>query len=647
MHTQILAHFLPHTHPLTLVCDPDRVLADEDTLAALAERGFTLVDEPAPLRLRRRVEQARPWTVDHPLIVVTAGSLDQLPYGLWQQGRHVTLALHAFFPNLAYPLVRALTPAQRWRLSQAPPPPRRLARRATVDFLLRHVFAADLAVLRQPAHLVAWLDGYHQRADPLPSVLAERLLAHLRSVPAYADWPLAKLLAGRDAFTAFVRDQWRACVQQQTGQLLKEQPVRYVLDFEADTALQDRLPALVRSGALEPVHVDRPDRLPVWARPAVLSPQEDRRPRRAAELLAALAQHLDAPLADARWERWQAVARAWAELSTLRYDPDSPLDSPRQKACRRLEQRLDAAFLDWLRRRYAPLGSQRLPVPHHVHHVPHYLAYRRRQRQEERVALLVLDGLALADWTLIGPAWRARHPDWRFAERLLLAQIPTVTAVSRQALVGGLRPADFAPTLGTTRAEPDRWAAFWAGEGLSAEACPCVHLALERDRPPPALDSARTRALCLTDTRIDDMIHDATLGAADFQASLRVWLERYSQRLEAVIAGLLARRFTVYLSSDHGHVEARGFGRPSEGLTVDTRGARARIYSDRRAAVSVRQGFSDTVLWSGDGLLPDDVWVLMPQGRRAFATFDETVVTHGGLTLDELVVPLVTITAGS
>jgi len=29
MHTQTLAHFLPHTHPLTLVSDPDRVLADE------------------------------------------------------------------------------------------------------------------------------------------------------------------------------------------------------------------------------------------------------------------------------------------------------------------------------------------------------------------------------------------------------------------------------------------------------------------------------------------------------------------------------------------------------------------------------------------------------------------------------------------
>jgi hypothetical protein len=128
---------------------------------------------------------------------------------------------------------------------------------------------------------------------------------------------------------------------------------------------------------------------------------------------------------------------------------------------------------------------------------------------------------------------------------------------------------------------------------------------------------------------------------------LCVWLEEYGRRVEAVIAGLLARGFTVYVASDHGHVEARGFGRPSEGLTVDTRGRRARVYSDRHAAANVRQGFPETVLWSQDGLLPDDVWVLMPQGRGAFGTFDETVVTHGGPTLDEVVVPLVTITKGS
>jgi hypothetical protein len=111
-----------------------------------------------------------------------------------------------------------------------------------------------------------------------------------------------------------------------------------------------------------------------------------------------------------------------------------------------------------------------------------------------------------------------------------------------------------------------------------------------------------------------------------------------------VIAGLLTRDFTVYLTSDHGHVEARGLGQPSEGLTVDTRGKRARIYSDRRAAVNVQQGFSETILWGQDGLLPDNVWVLMPQERSAFVTVKEIAVSHGGPTLDEMVVPLISMT---
>ena len=133
----------------------------------------------------------------------------------------------------------------------------------------------------------------------------------------------------------------------------------------------------------------------------------------------------------------------------------------------------------------------------------------------------------------------------------------------------------------------------------------------------------------------------------DFQGSLRVWLEGYSRLLEHVIADLLARGFTVYVTSDHGHVEAKGFGLPSEGLTVESRGKRARIYRDRHAAINVQHGFCETVLWSKDGLLPDDAWVLMPVGRNAFATFNEIAVTHGGLTLDEVVVPLVTITTCS
>ena len=115
---QVLAFFPPHTHRLTLVSDPDAMLADEGILAVLAERGFHLIAESDPVTLRHAVQQAQPITTQAPVIIITAGSLEALPYDLWQQGYHVTLELHRLFPNLAYPALRELSPGQRHRLSE-------------------------------------------------------------------------------------------------------------------------------------------------------------------------------------------------------------------------------------------------------------------------------------------------------------------------------------------------------------------------------------------------------------------------------------------------------------------------------------------------------------------------------------------------
>jgi hypothetical protein len=150
--------------------------------------------------------------------------------------------------------------------------------------------------------------------------------------------------------------------------------------------------------------------------------------------------------------------------------------------------------------------------------------------------------------------------------------------------------------------------------------------------------------LCLVYSRIDEIAHDATLGATGVQASLQLWLQQESPQLEALLAQLLKNGFTAYVTSDHGHVEARGLGRPSEGLLAQTRGQRVRVYDDRLVAESVRQAFAPTILWANDGLLPQGIWALMLAERHAFVTYNETVVTHGGATLEEVVVPLVTIT---
>jgi hypothetical protein len=279
-------------------------------------------------------------------------------------------------------------------------------------------------------------------------------------------------------------------------------------------------------------------------------------------------------------------------------------------------------------------------VPHHVVHVPHFLAYQRRQAQADRVALLVLDGLALADWFLLGPSWTTRRPGWRLKTQVLLAQVPTITAISRQALISGRRPAEFATSLDTNRGEAGQWTGFWVREGLPPEACGYARLG-----PAGAGEIERgVRALCLVDDSVDRMLHGACLGTADLHGSLRLWLQQKCSGLEDLIQDLLARNYTVYVASDHGHCEATGMGQPQEGLTVQSRAKRARVYTDPLAAAAVQRQFTQTIPWGPDGVLPDYVRVLMPSGRLAFAPAGEVVVTHGGLTLDEVAVPLVTVT---
>jgi hypothetical protein len=124
----ILDHFPPQAYPLTLASDPDRALADETVRARLVERGFTLIQAGDPVNLRYELAQLGEWSVQRPLIIITPGSLNQLPYDLWQQGHFVTLALHTFFPTLAYPVVQSLTPNQRWQLGQLSLPARSLGR---------------------------------------------------------------------------------------------------------------------------------------------------------------------------------------------------------------------------------------------------------------------------------------------------------------------------------------------------------------------------------------------------------------------------------------------------------------------------------------------------------------------------------------
>ena len=162
-----------------------------------------------------------------------------------------------------------------------------------------------------------------------------------------------------------------------------------------------------------------------------------------------------------------------------------------------------------------------------------------------------------------------------------------------------------------------------------------------------ALDSVRAllsrpglRALGLVVDTVDKIMHGMTLGAAGMHNQVRQWAEQGF--LAGLLDFLLDAGFAVFLASDHGNIEAEGCSRPSEGALADVRGERARLYPDPVLRSRVKARFSDAVEWPALGL-PEDCLALLAPGRMAFVREGERIVGHGGVSLEEVVVPVVEI----
>jgi len=437
MHKQILDLFPAHIHPLTLIGDPDRLLAGEVVMLELAQRGFRVIQENDPVLLRHRVEETRPFTTQHPVVVITAGSLEDLPYDLYQPAYRLALSLHQYFPNLAYPVLQTLSPDQVEKLGYCPPPADTLSRQKTIDYLLREVFNADPVALSQPHALIAWLNDYHQSQSYLPELIRSGLVERLQRYPVYHEWEIDALIREAQAFSDFVQQQWQTSIEQTlSGKQVHETGPGYHLTFTHDPQLQDLVPALVRQGTLQPLEMPDKKGLPAWTHPGVSL--VDVRLHRFTFLLGDIENRLktlkSALETQKGWNAWNGFARDWAELCSLHDQTDLEVNQVQKETFRRLVRDVDMIFSAWLQNNYAPLGTQRLPRPHHVHHVPYYLAYLRNLGQIERVVLLILDGLSLTDWQVIKPVWTKRHANWEIKTESLLAQVPTLTYISRYAL---------------------------------------------------------------------------------------------------------------------------------------------------------------------------------------------------------------------
>lgn len=154
------------------------------------------------------------------------------------------------------------------------------------------------------------------------------------------------------------------------------------------------------------------------------------------------------------------------------------------------------------------------------------------------------------------------------------------------------------------------------------------------------LSQPRLRAIGLVVDKVDRIMHGMELGTAGMHNQVNQWANQ--QFLADLLDVLFEYGFDVTLTSDHGNIEAEGCGRPSEGAVADLRGERARVYSDQLLRSRVKERYPHATEWPALGL-PDGYWALLAPGRSAFVREGKRIVGHGGISIEEVIVPMVQI----
>lgn len=672
----ILQHFSEPTHRLTLVADPDGLLLEEELLAAIRARGFDLLpfDDVVAFRYTYEANYRRHWDDQQPtsLVVIlrsSEASLQNLPYDLLQSSRQLRFNLPELFPKLSYPVVKSLEPIYLQSLYtayQSYDGPE-MGDQTSKAFALRHVFNTMPDAIQTQLDLLKLLLTRHLHGELPPALLDDFLLAKLQKNPVLVQSPLLGLLREPTEFYAYLQAEWAIFLasKQQSELLTRENGIAYIAEPTVPVAhpeIRGYLHALFVEGKLKSIPLPAGWQITdEWVKIGIItqSPAVDEA-QRFNRLLEQLKNTI--PAADNSYKDWLHFAELWAELVMLRQQTSDHLTETDLREYESAHLTVETRFADWLLDRYHTLHNQ--PIHHGPvmgHHIPTYLAsWRRQSSGHARIALIVVNGLAFDQWMVIRQVWQKQEHPWVFQTGSLFAWVPTLTSIARQSIFSGQPPYLFPDSWQTTNKEGKQWQKFWQqygvpltsigyarnlGRTLSDLPADGQQLSTGTTLEPEVLsllENPRMQIIGLVINTVDNIMHGMQLGTAGMHQQLRLWFTG-QQYLTKLVRRLLDENFTIFLTADHGNVAARGIGRPNEGVLVETRGQRARIYTDPVFLDMARQQNPEAVVWPNIGL-PSDIGVLLAPRLDAFLDANVQAVCHGGIALEEIVVPFIQIT---
>lgn len=638
----LIAKIHPEVSPLWAVADSDGLFRSDEVARLLAARGAEILvyDDPMAFRFRYEHEVRPQLESGDPgchVIVVDPGNdgLRCLPADIYLASRQIEIALGDVFPNLSRMVLRELEPAVLSGLwdKQHQFPGNVLGDRDTADLILRLAYRIEPAFLNSLQDLVQVLVGIHFAGTRLPDVLALRLEQVAGPLTGQMNG-LRDLIRNPGAFWQFLQSRWeRWLIPPSDGNV--QDFLDGEISFEA-SQLRVWVDDLFFEGLLKPL-ATAPAKLPhPWCVVGVAKRDGDASCEELAAMRCRLAKEI--PEAAAGYKEWLHFAHRYSAHVASAFSSDQDAEET-------------AAFWNelWapMNERFGPFVHARLESlcnlpptrPVLVHHIARFLA--RRAGGGAKVALLVLDGLSLSQWRIVRRELERTVPALCISEDACFSMVPSVTNVARQCIYSGELPVFFDATIDRTDLDAKRWKTFW--DGALGKPVRSAHINVEgvdSDFLAVADTIANgAAALGITVRMPDEIVHGATMGWRGITGQIGLWARQ--SFLSNTIKAILEAGYGLYLTADHGNLESVGDGTIPQGVLVERSGQRVRIYRDRTIFEHTAALLGARAERGASKMLPPNYLPLIHSGRGAFVTNGQTIVTHGGTSLDELVIPFV------
>jgi hypothetical protein len=644
--SQFEEHLIAKIHPevssLWAVSDSDGLFRSDEVARLLTERGVEILVYDDPMALRFRYEhEVRPRLEAGEsicyVIVVDPGQdgLLCLPADIYLSSRTIEIALGDLFPSLSRKVLRELEPSVLSGLwdKKHQFPGNVLGERDTADLILRMVYRIEPALLNSFQDLVQMLVPIHSAGTRLPETLALRLEQIAGPLTGQMDG-LHELIRNPGAFWQLLQTRWEQWINPPTDTTVSEF-LSTDLSFE-ESQLRVWMDNLFFEGQLRPIVTDSAKLPQPWCAVGVAKKNRAELDEELSTMRRRLTDEI--PEVEAGYKDWLHFAHRYSTHVANAFSRD--FDAKEIEAFwSDLWTPMNARFCQFVQTRLESLCNLPPTRPVMAHQIARFLA--RRAVSGTKVALLVLDGLSLSQWRVLRTAVEGVLPNLCISEDACFTMLPSVTNVARQCIYSGELPIFFEGTIDRTDLDAKRWKTFW--DGALGRPVRSAHLNVEGvdsdfQAVADMIDIEAT-AVGITVRMPDEIVHGATMGWRGITGQISLWGRQ--SFLSKSIKALLQAGYELYVTADHGNLESVGDGTIPQGVLVERSGQRMRVYRDQTIFEHTATRLGARVERASSKMLPSTYLPLIHTGRGAFVNSGQTIVTHGGISMDELVIPFI------